>query len=153
MNPQQAENLRILIRHMETKVTRTLHMAAISRDCGTPACALGEAGAIGIAGLSLPKYESTSTLILNGATAPMTAVADVVFGLMPFSWSEAKQAHRLFCAATDNAWRRNEVTPQEWATEARRVLAENGYAMDAAPTSDGFAAFMDRVRAPVAVEA
>jgi hypothetical protein len=43
MNPQQAENLRILIRHMETKVTRTLSMDAITGPCGTPACAFGEA--------------------------------------------------------------------------------------------------------------
>jgi hypothetical protein len=42
MDATQAENLRILIRHMETKVSRTLDMHSIQYPCGTPACAMGE---------------------------------------------------------------------------------------------------------------
>jgi hypothetical protein len=50
MNATQAENLRILIRHMETNVTRRLNMRSLANNefkdghwCRTPACAWGEA--------------------------------------------------------------------------------------------------------------
>lgn len=144
MNATQAENLRVLIRHMETSCHRTLYMGVVF-DCGTPACAIGEAAAIGLAGLTF----SDGGMRHGGDYLLMDKAVNIVFGLVPVEWGDALQAHRLFCAASHNAWGRNDVTPQEWAIEARKVLAENGYSMEA--TSDGFDKFMAKVREPVSL--
>lgn len=127
MNATQAENLRVLIRHMETKVTRTLDMSRFDK-CGAPACALGEACVCPeLAHLHLPRAQDVGFM----------HVWDV-FG------EGSDPVFRLFGQAERNAWHRDEVTPQEWALEARKVLTENGYAMD-----DGFPAFMEKTLAPV----
>jgi hypothetical protein len=149
MNPQQAENLRILIRHMETKVTRTLSMDAITGPCGTPACAFGEAAcmphfnALGL--VALPK-SSFCSVAWHGKETMLGSCADEIFGTEDSDKTDSRS--RLFGAGRYNAWHRNAVSPQEWAQEARKVLAENGYTMD-----DGFAAFMVKVREPVALTA
>lgn len=141
MNAQQAENLRVLIRHMETRCHRTLDMGKYFASCGAPACALGEATVCG-----LVEREGTN---MSAESYPYTFSPDnergPVFGL------EKRHAAHLFGMSDDNAWRRDHITPQEWATEARKVLAENGYSMDVKP--DPFPAFMARVMEPVAVTA
>lgn len=131
MNTQQAENLRVLIRHMETDVNRTLEMNRYG-TCGTPACALGEACvAPGLANIGLPKNFDDLHFGVHGRY--FAATSDDV--------------RRLFGIHTENAWRRSSVTPQEWAIEARKVLAEHCYTMDA--PADPFKRFMDKVREPV----
>ena len=130
MNEQQAENLRILIRHMETKVKRTLDMSYYGDDeCGTPACALGEAKVC--AALSHCEWPEP----FNGSDGLWPRHAAQAFG-------EGTE-NRLFGTAIGNAWRRAYVTPQEWAAEARKVLAENGYSMD-----DGFHKFLAKTLMP-----
>jgi hypothetical protein len=131
MNATQAENLRILIRHMETSVTRTLCMYQTLYDCGTPACAIGEAY------VCVPELRRQFEGQLYGVNYGKHA--DRIFGV----------TDRLFGSASDftpraerNIWGRNKVTPQEWATEARRVLAENGYSMDDTPKVDAFQRFV-----------
>lgn len=143
MNPQQAENLRILIRHMESNVVRTLDMGRYFNPCGTPACALGEAATIPALlarGLVVHAHE-------DGKLACPDNEAEV-FGL----YDEAK-LNRLFGLSGSCAWRRSRVTPQEWAAEARKVLAEHGYAMDEPKPVSDFARFMERVVEPVEVSA
>lgn len=137
MNPQQAENLRILIRHMEGACTRTLNMGFIDKSCGTPGCAMGEA--LTVPALRMLGLERTSVsremwnhLYNDGNPGP-------IFGL------QQSAASRLFGTSILNAWKRDNVTPQQWAAEARKVLAENGYTMD-----DGFAAFKAKILAPLA---
>lgn len=125
MNEQQAENLRILIRHMETKCDRILDMVAVSR-CGTPACALGEAKLI-----CMPEMFSGS---LNTYVR-----ASEVFGL-PYESGVSPGNHRIFRLFGAELHGKRYVEPQEWAAEARKVLAEHGYSMD-----DGFAAFKERL--------
>jgi hypothetical protein len=118
---------------MESAVSRTLNMNRYFNECGTPACALGEAATIPTlreAGLSRGKHS------VGGE--------DEVFGLTDH------QDDRLFGFGTI-VWQRSNVTPQEWAAEARKVLGEHGYSMDAKP--DTFAAFMAKVQEPVAVTA
>ena len=122
MNAQQAENLRILIRHMETNVTRTLYMDSYEK-CGAPACALGEAKAIG-----LIKDEQDEHRCSREFGCSHTGI---------------------FSMAIINPWGRADVTPQEWAIEARKVLAENGYSMDDKAADDGFAAFRAKLLEPV----
>lgn len=140
MNAQQAENLRILIRHMENVCTRTLDMEQVFKEqkCKTPACAIGEAY------VCVPALRAQFNRQPDGAN--YGDLARDVFGV----------AYRLFGSPPAsyvppgfvNAWKRNDVTPKEWATEARKVLTEHGYAMD-----DGFAAFKARILAPLPVEA
>lgn len=121
MNAQQAENLRILIRHMET-LTRTLDMERVLNECGTPACAIGEAclmPELAARGLHPSKNNPGSCALVNGEEAGYHRAAQNFFG------TEA-----IFQVAAANPWRRSNVTPQEWALEARKVLSEHGYSMD-----------------------
>ncbi len=140
MNEQQADNLRILIRHMERNVTRTLNMSRYV-DCGTPACALGEAGCI-------PHFQAQGWHIqgndlLHGDGLYVHDI-EATFGMV---------YERLFSTHHLNLWQSSNVTPRAWADGARTVLAEYGYSMDdPAPADDGFSAFMAKVREPVAVE-
>lgn len=136
MNAAQADNLRILIRHMESLKRPVLNMNDYFESCGTPACALGEACTIpALAERGLGQVGTLRVIVAGHAN---------VFGLLGFATT------RLFGSEDNNAWRRKNVTPQEWAAEARKVLAGNGYSMD---SPDLFAAFMAKVREPVAVEA
>lgn len=132
MNTQQAENLRALIRHMETNCKRILDMSRYFKSsCNTPACAFGEAcmvPALQAQGLRTDKDCSRLS-------------EDSLFG--------AGTMRRLFGTRSTNSWKRADVTPQEWAIEARKVLAENGYTMDTPP--DPFKRFMDKVREPVSL--
>lgn len=146
MNAQQAENLRILIRHMETKCERQmLNMLRVHELCGTPACALGEACAIASLGLARAGKEGSGcALLIAGRYAGYFEAASIVFGCAD------KDVDRIFGGSVRNVWRRNDVTPQEWAVEARKVLAENGYSME--PQDDGFGAFVAKVREPLPVE-
>lgn len=139
MNAQQAENLRTLIRHMETNVTRTLYMPIISESCGTPACAMGEACMVESFGLSFNKGWNYS-LFLNGTSINLGDAAERVFG-------DAKC--KLFNGHLRGASR---PSPHDWAIEARKVLAEYGYSMDE-PKPDAFPAFMAKLMQPVAVTA
>ena len=134
MNATQADNLRILIRHMETRVTRTLNMSSYE-TCGTPACALGEATLCSALARQLPAIRDLNRKVHGDLFVETMADNDRLFGY---------EGLRTY------VWETDSVTPQEWAAEARKVLAENGYSMDA--PDDGFAAFMDKVREPVAVE-
>lgn len=110
MTPKQAENLRVLIRHMETKCDRTLYMNSYFHRCGTPACALGEA-----------------------ASVPALAHCGIGRNTDEIHFFQAERAFgvgdRLFGLSSDNAFGKYHVTPQEWAAEARKVLAEHGYSM------------------------
>lgn len=124
MNAQQANNLMVLIRHMEANVTRTLDMSLYER-CGSPACALGEAEAIGL-------IESAEREHVYGE----------VFG-KPYP-------RNIFSIECANPWKRNDVTPQEWALEARKLLADHGYSMDSDP---GYTRFMNKLQEPVPVRA
>jgi hypothetical protein len=132
MNAQQAENLRILIRHMETKCNRMLNMTTVG-DCGTPACALGEAAFV-VDGLREHFVRSRSTY----------EMAAELFGL-PYNPGGDAPIYRIFGAQLNGE---RFVSPQKWAIEARKVLAENGYTMD----GDGFDRFMAKVREPVTLE-
>lgn len=135
MTPQQSGNFRVLIRRMES-ITRMLKMNCVS-DCGTPACAIGEAcmvPALQKQGLALLATGRTIFLLWHGKSEGLWVPAKILFGL------EQPDINRLFGAAGMNAWNRDAVTPQEWATEARKVLAANGYAMD-----DGFGKFLDKL--------
>ncbi len=146
MNATQAENLRILIRHMETSVERILRMSFYFNEhggCGTPACALGEACVI-------PALQRRGLNHGGDLYVPMFN-GDVDGRGIKFFGLSIKDSSRLFGTARENAWEGGTVTPQEWAAEARKVLAKNGYSMDA--PDDGFGAFMEKVREPVAVEA
>lgn len=142
MNATQAENLRILIRHMETNVTRTLYMGVYG-TCGSPACAIGEAAAMQCfqqQGLSFHGKDIAYNGMCRGHGVPAAAI----FGL-------GDEFNRLFGEAGYNPWGRNDVTPQEWAAEARKVLAENGYSMDEKPAQT-FQDFMAKVREPVSLD-
>lgn len=134
MTPTQAENLRILIWHMETRCNRTLRMAFYA-SCGTPACALGEACVVPELrnrGLDFPPCEIP---MYQGETDGRGCA---FFGL------SMKDGERLFGTANSNVWGRGTVSPQEWAVEARKVLSEHGYSMD-----DGFAAFKAKILIPL----
>lgn len=139
MTEQQAENLRTLIRHMESNVTRMLDMGKVHNACGTPACAIGEAAYAGIAGLRIPRADATECCVmLDGRTTFYRDAALDVFG------NTSLFAPRL-----------SDVSPQEWAAEARAVLAENGYSMVprvSVPVETAFDKFMAKVKEPVAVE-
>lgn len=52
-----------------------------------------------------------------------------------------------------NAWGSNSVTPQEWAVEARRVLAWNGYAMGDEKKPEPFPAFMAKLTETPCIDA
>lgn len=151
MNEQQAENLRILIRHMEG-LERTLHMNSfIHTDCvtlcQTPACALGEAmfhPALNARGLTRADKFNTGGLIPACGDDPDVR-GTAFFGI------SYEDGNRLFGDFGQNAWMRCAVTPQEWATEARKVLAEHGYSMDAKP--DAFQTFLASLTAPPAGDA
>lgn len=137
MNEKQADNLRILIRHMEAKVSRTLDMDKFFEPCGTPACAYGEA-------CMVPEFQAQG---LRPAPCP-------AYGFKPSVSRELglfgqAVTLRLFGAGCSNAWGRGKVTPQEWAIEARKVLAEKGYSMDAPKPAPTFKAFMAKVLEPV----
>lgn len=140
MNPQQAENLRTLIRHMEV-LDRPLNMHRVATHCGTPACAIGEATCIPQFAMELCPSDYGSHVVLQGRAMFYAAAARALFAV----------EDRLFGDINTNVWRSNSVTPAEWATEARKVLAESGYAME--PHDDGFAAFMAKVREPIAINA
>jgi hypothetical protein len=129
MNATQAENLRILIRHMETKCNRTLDMDRYG-SCGTPACAYGEA-------CVLPHFNAQG-LHLNDASPSL--MRGEIFG-------EGGHVRRLFGGSGFNKWGRDAVTPQEWALEARKVLAENGYSMDDAKPIPTIRAHLDAIYA------
>lgn len=139
MNATQAENLRILIRHMETKVTRALDMCRIfveSTDewgCGTPACALGECTVI-------PELRAQGMDSWLGCARELDSgdPRGPVFGL------SVVDSNRIFGEDHRNVWKRGDLTPQEWAVEARKVLCENGYSMDEAKPDDGFQRFLER---------
>lgn len=123
MTPEQAKNLSILIRHMETKVTRTLNMNSYHR-CGTPACAIGEAACMPhFQALGL-KLVRTSALQFRGIEGHGRA-SEELFGL-----SDGERDRIFGDWFADNAWNASEITPKQWAAEARKVLAENGYSMD-----------------------
>ena len=107
MNTTQAENLRSLIRRIEPLPT-PLGMDQFHHPCGTPSCAAG--------------YAKDMRLLSEATTE---GYADA-FG------ADSRMIRRLFGEAEFNVWGRNDVTPQEWAVEARKVLAENGYSMDEA---------------------
>lgn len=127
MNAQQAENLRVLIRHMEAQ-DPALGMEHI-HECGTPSCAWGHALYI-------------RELAANGLTSDTLNLWSV-FG---------HNTGGIFCAARNNPWGRNQVTGREWGAGARKVLAERGYSMDDTPAKpDAFQAFMAKVREPVEV--
>lgn len=144
MNAQQAENIRILIRHMESNVERPLNMNAVA-VCGTPACAMGELpSAFQEFSLSDVDYR----LDHNGSPKRIAMISADFFGLGGKEFNPSNLHYRLFGASSCNAWGRSQVTPKEWAAEARKVLTEHGYRMD-----DGFAAFRAKVLEPVAVEA
>lgn len=132
MNKQQAENLRALIRHMETKCERRLDMTVYFR-CGAPACALGEACAV--------------PALVNLGVNP-TAVMDDALSLVYRLFGDVYS--RLFSGNLHRFPERHSVSPQEWATEARKVLAEHGYSMDDKP--DAFEAFMGKALEPVPLE-
>lgn len=135
MNPQQAENLRILIRHMENNVTRTLNMDRDYEACGAPACAAGEASTV--AALRAAGMPGRCSVTVGGWFPEQQEV----FGFStPESW-------RLFGMGNYNAWKRTNVSGKEWAVEARKLLGEHGYAMEA--MDDGFAAFKVKMLAPV----
>lgn len=139
MNAQQAENLRVLIQHMETSVTRTLNMIkyfnkSSDPECCTPACAMGEAAFCpALAHIGIPR---------GGAFLRTDYGHHFV---------DTRDNARLFDIGSGNAFKTDVVTPMEWAAEARKVLAENGYSMDVKP--DAFPAFMAKVMEPVAVTA
>lgn len=130
MNAQQAENLRVLIRHMEAQ-NPALGMSHI-HECGTPSCAWGHALYI-------------RELAAQGLTVSAPDLW-TVFG---------NDTGGIFCPAGSNPWGRNQVTGQEWATAARWVLTERGYSVDSTPARvpDAFAAFMAKLQEPVAVTA
>lgn len=124
---------------MEQHVSRELMMDTFQMTCGTPSCALGEATRCPELAHQMPPL---ADLDLRNA--------DIFFG--GFALIDIpKDVFRLFGMGMDNAWGRGFVSPKEWAAEARKVLAEHGYSMD--PKPDPFAAFMAKVREPVAVEA
>lgn len=131
MNAQQAENLRILIRHMETNVQRTLDMRWISSNCsqenpcGTPACAWGEACMVPELHAELGTLETRKTL-----------------GIFPCFGEYA--ACRLFGTRLND---KTDVSPKEWAQVARAILAKCGYTME--EPEDGFAAFRAKILAPL----
>lgn len=136
MDKTQAENLRILIRHMDV-LPRILDMNRFSQ-CGTPACALGEA----------------CTLTALNARGLVRGPEDEEWGFLPlfrndddcrgqrFFGIHSGDGARLFGTTSENAWARDAVTPQEWAVEARKVLAENGYSMDEPKPAQTFQSFM-----------
>jgi hypothetical protein len=138
MNAQQADNLRILIRHMEGNVKRTLDMSRVMDLCGTPACALGECTLIPAFECKPSRDCAGSHVLLSGMHMSYAKAVDTLFGSV---------CRPIFESSILNAWRRSEVDPLVWATKAREVLAENGYTMD-----DGFAAFKAKVLEPVALE-
>lgn len=127
MNATQAENLRILIRHMETNVKRTLDMRRIRNPvCGTPACAWGEACMVPELQVHFGTLEARRVGVL-----PME-----VFG----------HGTCLFGTSING---KADVSPLEWAIEARKALAEHGYTMDDDKPAPTFERFMERVREPV----
>jgi hypothetical protein len=134
MNPQQAENLRILIRHMEGGNVKELYMPLSDHTCGTACCAMGEARRIGISGAT----------ILPGDIGAISPSARRAFGMNesnghPQSWI------RLFGGNLRGNYR---PTPQEWAAEARKVLAEHGYSMGDEKPPMTFKSFMVKVLEP-----
>lgn len=135
MNTTQAENLRILIRHMDG-LKRKLDMRKWSYICGTPACAMGEA-CIAVPALASKPGEMDAKCHSEYCDGD-------VFGLGIFS-------ARLFGPGDFNHWKRAVVTPQEWAAEARKVLAVNGYSMDEPKPAQTFENFMARVLKPLDV--
>ena len=150
MNATQAENLRILIRHMETKVERVLDMNTIRYSCGTPACALGEAAcvpAIAAQGLALTERGAPFLCSWHGDQGPRkwAEAAITLFGGTTDSY------RRLFGTGATNAWGSNTVTPAEWTLEARKVLAENGYSMDEPKAAQTFERFMAATLKPVQI--
>lgn len=136
MNAQQAENLRILIRHMEAKCDRTLYMDRYFNGCGTPACALGEAAMI---------FAPATSTEVRRQWCTAAHMDGVILGYT--------NSNRLFGPSAFNVWGKADVSPQEWAGEARKVLAESGYSMEhpmpAKAADDGFSAFLAKVREPV----
>lgn len=132
MTPQQASNLFLLARHMEG-LTRTLYMQAYENSlCGTPACALGEAGC-------LDKIKEQG-LVFNGDRLcfhgrgmlgnMQNGVTEKLFGLSP------DENFALFGIESVNVWKQCHVSGKAWAKEALRVLAEHGYSSDPAMAQD-----------------
>lgn len=126
MNAEQAANFRTLIQHMDTKCGRVLNMESFYYQCGAPACAIGEAE-------SIPELQEKG--VKQGY---MEEWGPRVFGLIPGCTTWA----RLFGRATCNAWHRGDVTPREWAAEARKVLAEYGHSMSDDPADT----FIERIK-------
>ena len=128
MNAKQAENLRILADHME-RITRVLDMENY-HNCGTPACAMGEAA-------SMERFQQCG-LLMGGSRGLSYAdvsghwqAASDLFGL---SDSEVRN---LFGISVHNYWRSSNVTGQEWATVAREILVKHGYGATKQPERIG----------------
>lgn len=126
MDEKQAENLRIAIHHMRNVCNRTLDMAAFHR-CGTPACAAGELAChphfrrlgFGLSG-------EMSLLTFHGKATGSGELAAEVLGLTE------EERVELFCGyepeyVQNNFWKRNNVTPAEWADHAETILRKHGY--------------------------
>ncbi|HEX3156732.1 MAG TPA: hypothetical protein VHV32_19035 [Candidatus Angelobacter sp.] len=123
MNPQQAENLRILIRHMETLKVPELGMIRERNLCGTPSCAMGHARTVGA--LGIPSSIDLFSAAIN------------YFGLDPETRILNRNSWCRLFGASLVVWGNDDVPrssftppPKTWAVEARKVLAENGYSMD-----------------------
>lgn len=123
MTPQQAENLRILIRYMETRPVERLDMSCIDH-CGTPACAWGHAR-------TLDAFKGYESLL---CAADLFGLEGIDHGSLAHLFGQSLLVYR----GKDLVRMVDYPTPQQWADEARKVLVEHGYSMDG---DDGFVAF------------
>jgi hypothetical protein len=122
MNAQQAENLRILIRHVES--LPILNMVRPWPYDEKPGCAICEARRAG----------------LVPAEPCIEDLAHTFY---------AVDARRLFSGTlrVDGKFIKK-PTGAQWAAEARKVLSENGYAMDEPTPAAPFVAFKERLLKP-----
>ena len=117
MNTTQAENLRILIRYMDAVQVPQLDMAVTHHSCGTPACAYGHA--LHVQAL---KDRGIPSLVASGRFFGLSDKDDGrLFGGSLWQFEGGRLVNLVA-----------KPTPQQWAAEARKVLAENGYSMDEA---------------------